>query len=105
MAIHIGYTTKRGRIIRKILNRVSNYPDFFKTAIYFMLENLILGLTIYLSTLGLVLSVSIPSIFVVYRLFDMINYTIPPPIPIYFQLIYTMSLGRLRWKGISGTEP
>jgi magnesium-transporting ATPase (P-type) len=53
MVINTGYGTKRGRILRKILNKNSNTPQFFKTFIYFLIEMYIVGVIIYLATLSM----------------------------------------------------
>lgn len=37
LAIHTGYTSRRGRIIRKITNKVNVDPEMFKNAIIFFL--------------------------------------------------------------------
>jgi cation-transporting ATPase 13A2 len=105
MVVNIGYGTRRGRIIRKILTRVTKAPDFFKTALIFLVETLIIGVIIYLATLPLLLRLEIVPAYVVYRFLDFLGWTFPPPLPIYFNLAYSFALGRLRGKNINGTEP
>jgi cation-transporting ATPase 13A3/4/5 len=43
--------------------------------------------------------------FVVFRFLDILAWSFPPTFPIYFNLAYSFSLVRLKWKGIFGTEP
>lgn len=42
---------------------------------------------------------------IVLRFFDMVGWAIPPALPICFNFSYTVSMIRLRQKGIFGTEP
>lgn len=57
MAMHTGYTSKRGRILRKIIHKTASAPHFFTTCMYFLLENYIVGVILYLGTLPLRLTV------------------------------------------------
>ena len=43
IAINTGFTTKRGRIIRKILNQINEEPKIYKTALVFIVETAIIG--------------------------------------------------------------
>ena len=56
MAIYTGYTTKRGQILRKILNRPVIISELFRSCLYFLLLTCIVGLTLYLSTMSVRLS-------------------------------------------------
>lgn len=105
MVVNVGYSTRRGRIIRKILTRVATDPDFFITAVYFLVETCIVGIILYLATLGLMLRIPVPNDFIVYRFLDFLAWSFPPTFPIYFNLAYSLSLARMRKKNIIGTEP
>ena len=59
IAVHTGYTSRRGQIIRKILNRYTYDPEFFNTLIYFLVETLIVATILYFATMGLLLSINI----------------------------------------------
>jgi cation-transporting ATPase 13A3/4/5 len=101
----VGYATRRGRIIRKILTRVPAVPDFFMTAVYFLVETCIIGIILYLATLKLMLGGTVATNFIVFRLLDVIAWSFPPTFPIFFNISYSFSLTRLKWAGIFGTEP
>jgi cation-transporting ATPase 13A3/4/5 len=103
LVIHTGYTSRRGRIIRKITNKVTVEPEMFKNAIYFLLESLAVGIIVYLVTLPILLAANITAEFRIYRFFDFIGFSFPPAIPIYFNVSYSFALYRLRKKEIYGT--
>ena len=44
VVINTGFTTKRGIIIRKILNQVNQEPNIYRTALVFVTESAIIGL-------------------------------------------------------------
>lgn len=56
LVVNIGYTTRRGRIIRKILTKVPARSDLFNKALLFLLEAFIVGSIIYFATLPLLFS-------------------------------------------------
>ena len=43
IVINTGFTTKRGRIIRKILNQVNKEPKIYRTALVFVVESGLIG--------------------------------------------------------------
>lgn len=102
--VNVGYGTRRGRIIRKILTRVPVIPEFFTSAVYFLIECAIIGVILYLATLPLMLGKVINQ-FIVYRFLDVLGWAFPPSFPIYFNITYTYSLIRLKLRNIFGTEP
>ena len=59
---------------------------------------------VYAATIGLLLSIQIETIMVVFRFLDYITYAFPAPFPIYFNLVYSFCLVRLNRDGIIGTE-
>lgn len=103
MVINIGYATRRGRIIRKILSRVTKTPDLFWKAMMFLTECFVVGIIIYFGTLPFMLSKDIVPLFIGFRFIDFFGWSFPPTFPIYFNLAYSFSLGRLRRKNILGT--
>jgi cation-transporting P-type ATPase 13A2 len=104
MAVHVGYASRRGRIIRKILTKVSRQPEFFKKLIYFMMEVFVLSIVVYFATFGMLRAINIEKIMVVFKFLDYITYAFPAPFPIYFNLMYSFCLVRLHRDGILGTE-
>jgi P-type E1-E2 ATPase len=106
MVMHTGYTSKRGRILRKILHRTSATPHFFKTCIVFLLINWVIGMLIYLGTMPVRLANdNLQRIIIFLNFLLIMTFCIPPSCPIYFNVVYSFSLIRLKWKDILGTEP
>ncbi len=95
IVINTDYSTRRGRIIHKILTRQTKRPQFYKKGIYFLLINFAIGVILYLSTLYLLLG-NVISLFVGFRFMDILGWTIPPAYPIYFNMAFTFSLIRLK---------
>jgi magnesium-transporting ATPase (P-type) len=106
LAVRTGYTSRRGRIIRKILHKNPKEPQFFKTFIYFLTETyLVGGIAIYFATLKFYIDAEIETAMIVLLFFLYITFCYPPAFPIYFNLAYSYSLARLKFKNIHGTEP
>jgi magnesium-transporting ATPase (P-type) len=106
VAINTGYSSKRGRILRKMLIRNIEQPHFFKSYIYFVLFSYIIGVIAYLATLSLRLNMSnggIDRIFILLNFLLIITFCFPPAAAIYFNLVYSFSLIRLKFNGILGT--
>jgi len=72
------------------------------TAVYFLIETCIVGIILYLVTLPLMIG-NVVTAFIVYRFLDVIAWSFPPTLPILFNIEYSFSLMRLKWKGIMGT--
>ena len=102
VVINTGYGTRRGRIIRKILTRVSKKPEFYHKALIFLVVNLAAGSILYFATLYLMVG-NIIDTFVGFRFLDVVSWTFPPAFPIFFNLAYTYSLVRLKYRRIFGT--
>jgi cation-transporting ATPase 13A3/4/5 len=75
------------------------------SGVYFLAETCVVGLIIYASTINMMISNGIIPAFIVFRFLDVLGWTFPPTFPIYFNLSYSFSLIRLKWRGIFGTEP
>lgn len=103
VVINTGFTTHRGRIIRKIMNRTAKDPDIIRTTLIFVLEVLIVSLIAFFSTLFIILNRDIERIYVFFKLIDFLASSAPPALPILFNLAYSLSLFRLGYKGINGT--
>ena len=106
VVVNTGFTTKKGRIIRKILNRETEEPKIYKTALGFVAINAILGVLAF----GIFLiitsanNIRVQAGYAVINFFDTMSAFIPSVLPIYFNLNYSFSLARLRYKNISGTQ-
>lgn len=105
LAVNVGYGSRRGRIIRKILTRSMKQPQFFIKIIYFQIEVLIVSIVLYLVTLPNVLPLNVDRQLIIIRLGDFITYSFPAPYPIFFNLAYSFCLVRLNKAEILGTQP
>lgn len=105
IVINTGFTTHRGRIVRKILNRTVKDPDMLRSTLIFVVEVVIVSMITFFATLYLQLVRDIDKLFVFFKFIDFLASSAPPPLPILFNLAYSFSLYRLGSKGISGTEP
>jgi cation-transporting ATPase 13A2 len=105
MVIYTNFASKKGRLLRKILNRVPNQPDFFIKMFIFLLESFVIGMTLYGATLPIRLSVNIDKGIVALRALDYLISSVPPAFPVYFTIAYSWSLYRLKKKGIFSTMP
>ena len=104
MAVHVGFGSRRGRIIRAILNHTVKQPELFNKLLVFYTEILIVGLILYLATLPLLLSLDIEPIMVVVRFFIVITFCFPAPMPVFFNTVYSICLIRMLIDGITGTD-
>jgi magnesium-transporting ATPase (P-type) len=84
---------------------VPKAPDFFMTVVYFLIETCIIGTIIYACTVNMMVVNKIISTFIVFRFLDILAWSFPPSFPIYFNVAYSFSLIRLKWRNIYGTEP
>lgn len=98
MVIFTGFASKKGRLLRKILNRVPKQPDFFVKMFWFLLESFIIGMILYCTTLPIRLHANIDKAIVALRVLDYLVCSVSPAFPIYFTLAYSWSLYRLKKK-------
>jgi magnesium-transporting ATPase (P-type) len=105
LVVNIGYASRRGRIIRKILARSVKTPDSFWKAIQFLAECFLVAAIIYFATLPFTLSRNISDLFVGFRFIDFLGWSFPTALPIYFNSVFSLSMRRLLTKDIMGTEP
>lgn len=103
--MNTGYTTRRGRIIRKILTRVPGQSEIFKSALYFLLEAFIVAMIIYFATIAYMKSKNISELIVGFRFIDFLGWSFPPTFPIYFNVAYSFAIVRLKTSGIMCIEP
>jgi len=104
MVIHTGYSSKRGRILRKILHRTQSVPHFFTTCIYFLAEAYIIAVILYLGTMQMRIdNNNLDPIIIFLNFLLLVTFCFPPAFPIYFNLVYSFCLMRLKWKNILGT--
>lgn len=87
------------------MNRTVKDPDIIRTTLIFVLEVVIVSVITFFATLFLLLRLNIDKIFIFFKFLDFLTSSAPPPLPIFFNLAYSLSLFRLGYKGITGTEP
>ena len=105
LVVQTGFTTTRGRIIRRILYREIHEPDFIMSNLFFVFEVVIVSLIVFFATLFILLREDIDPVFKFFKFVDFLASSAPPPLPIFFNLAYSISLIRLKAKDISGSEP
>ena len=103
VVMQTGFTTTRGRIIRRILHRDIKEPDFMRSTLLFVCEVVLVGLVVFFSTLFILLRIDIEPVFVFFKFIDFLASSAPPPLPIYFNLAYSLALVRLKRRSINGT--
>lgn len=72
--------------------------------IYFLLEVLMISLTLFGATVHKMIELDIERIMIVFRFLVIVSFSFPAPLPIYFNLTYSFCLVRLSRDGIYGTE-
>lgn len=70
-----------------------------------VLEVVIVSIIVFFATLFLLLREDISALFVFFKFVDFLASSAPPPLPIFFNLAYSLSLFRLSASNIVGTEP
>ena len=105
VVINTGLTTKKGRIIRRILKREVTEPKIYRSALLFVGESAVLSLVAFGVFLGLAMcfGITLGIGFQILMFFDILSAFVPSRLPIYFNMNYTLSLCRLRYKDIIGT--
>lgn len=104
MAINIGFGSRRGRIIRKILTKKPKQPEILNKLVYFMLEILLVSMLLYAAMVTQMTGKNIESIMIIFKFLEFITYSLSAVLPIFFNLAYSFCLIRLRQKGINGTQ-
>lgn len=105
LVVNTGFSTRKGRIFRKILNNVSTLPEFFANGVKFLLIMAAACYIIYFGFIALMLQRKFTSIMIIFRALDIVGWAVPAAMPIYFNLCYSLGLARLRRSKIYGTEP
>lgn len=103
VVINTGFTTHRGRIIRKIMNRTVKDPDIIRTTLVFVIEVVIVSMITFFAVLFLLIRIDIERLFIFFKFLDFLASSAPPSLPIFFNLAYSFSLARLGYKKIIGT--
>lgn len=103
LVINTGFATRKGRIFRKILNNTVTPPEFLNSALKYLLIMFGLGYVIFFAMIPVMLRNKISDMNIILRAFDLFGWTLPAALPIFFNLCYSFSLGRLRSAKIYGT--
>lgn len=105
MAIHTGYTSHRGQIIRKIVKHSVKEPEFTHHILkFFVLSYLLAGL-IYLVYLAKLMTLRIREDTIVFLFFQIVSLAVPVGYIGVLNFFPGMSLIRLDLSAIYGKEP
>jgi cation-transporting P-type ATPase 13A2 len=102
MAVHTGYTTHKGRIIRKIVKQNVKEPDFTHKILIFFLLAYFSGALIYLACLSKLMSSSMTESVVIFLLFEIVSLAVPIGYIGVVNFFPGLSLIRLSYEGILG---
>ena len=80
-------------------------PDFLRSNLFFVFEVVVVSIIIFFGSLTILLNRDISPLFKFFKFIDFLVSSAPPPLPIFFNLAYSISLIRLKAKNISGSEP
>lgn len=69
-----------------------------------MVEVLLISLLLYAGVITQMLFPNIEKIMIFFKLLELITYSLPVGLPIFYNLAYSFSLIRLRSEGIYGTD-
>jgi P-type E1-E2 ATPase len=103
--IATGFTTRRGKIQKKIMHRIAQQPDFFKQAVWFLAFSGSLSVVVFFSTLKMKLDADIDRSLVWLGLINVVLNAIFPALPIYFTMAYSWAIYRLKKDNILTTMP
>ena len=105
MVIRTNFMTRKGRILRQILNRAPQQPDFFQKAVIFLMFSGILSIILFFCTVTIKLNANIDRSLVWLSIVNFLLNAIPPAFPIYFTMAYSWSIYRLKKFDILTTMP
>lgn len=71
----------------------------------FFAEVFIVTMIIYFSTIALMKSKNISNIMIGFRFIDFLSWAVPPNFPIYFNVVYSFAIARLKNSGVLCIEP
>ena len=96
MVIRTNFVTRKGQILRQILNRIPKQPHFFNKAVIFLIISGIISIILFFCTVKIKLTANIDKSLVWLSIINFILNSIPPAFPIYFTMAYSLSIYRLR---------
>jgi P-type E1-E2 ATPase len=105
VAIHTGYTTHKGRIIRKIVKHNVKEPLFTHKILIFFVLAYLSAVFIYLAYLSKLMSIPIEEPMIIFLLFEIISLAVPIGYIGVVNFFPGLSLIKLGMEGISGQEP
>jgi magnesium-transporting ATPase (P-type) len=85
------------------MNRTIKDPDIIRTTLIFVMEVVVVSVITFFATLFLMLRLQVDPIFIFFKFIDFLSSSAPPPLPIFFNFAYSLSLFRLGYKDIIGT--
>ena len=105
VAIYTGYTTHRGRIIRKIVKHNVKEPAFTHKILIFFVLAYLSAVFIYLAYLSKLMSIPIEEPVIIFLLFEIISLAVPIGYIGVVNFFPGLSLIKLDMEGIYGQEP
>jgi cation-transporting ATPase 13A2 len=103
LVVNTGFSTRKGRIFRKILHNNPTAPEFMLSAIKFLAIMFLCAYIIYFGFVAFMLQHQLSPTAIFYRALDLIGWAAPAAFPIFFNLCYSVGLSRLRSSKIYGT--
>jgi cation-transporting ATPase 13A3/4/5 len=103
--VYTGYTSRRGRIIRKILAKNPKSTEMFTRGLLFLGEVFIIAMILYFSTIAFAKSRNLSSQMIGMRFIDFLGWSFPPTLPIFFNLAYSFSVVRLKRNDVLCIDP
>jgi P-type E1-E2 ATPase len=104
LAIHTGYSSSKGRIIRKILSQKSANVEFFKNLMCQSFQILILNISLYLTAYHYMFD-EVPNEEILYlKLGEFLMEGIPSSLIVYINFLYTFTLAKFNKMDVLGTQ-
>jgi len=105
LALRTGFASTKGQMIRTILFPKPIEFGFNKQGIKYILSLAIICFALYFVTLAKMIELNMGIQLEILRFLDVITWVIPPALPIFMTFAMTLSIIRLKFKGIIGLNP
>ena len=104
LAINTGYSSSKGRIIRKILNKKATNVEFFKKLMYQSFEIIILNTILYFVAFHYMFDDIEKQGIIFLKFGEFLMEAVPSALIVYINFLYTFSLTRLNKKNVISTS-
>ena len=105
LALRTGFASIKGQMIRTILFPKAIEFGFNKQGIKYILSLAIICFALYFVTLAQMIHLDMGIQLEILRFLDVVTWVIPPALPIFMTFAITVSIIRLKFKGIIGLNP